>query len=327
MTPADFYDGKSAQAKNVTIRKLGHHIVISTEHNSEITIKISDLDIQVQNEIHILTFEDMELHLKSSDYKSLKLKSTFLGKEKKIILKYLTISFFIIYSTWFFYHPVLRFLAGLVPDSFFESTGKMVVETYRPKHCLTPDQNEAIKELFHRLGSSDAMEKTFVIKSSLVNAFVLPGNVIIIHDEIIKQSPSPEALAGILAHELGHIHGNHHKLSLIKNYLVDSVWTMMGNGTIGEIIKIIGQDLLTQVDELEADQLAIKSLREQQISPLGMVAFFEQRKKEEPAFLRYFSFTHPEYDKRIAIFNQRYDTYPVLSPDAWAKLKKACPEK
>jgi predicted Zn-dependent protease len=131
-------------------------------------------------------------------------------------------------------------------------------------------------------------------------------------------------LAGIIAHELGHIYGNHHKHALIKNYFIESLWSMIDKGTVAQIIKNITQDLLTQEDELEADHLAIKSLRDQHINPMGVVAFFEHRKKVEHPVLRYLSFTHPDYDKRIAIFNQHYDSYPVLSPNKWEKLKQAC---
>lgn len=41
------------------------------------------------------------------------------------------------------------------------------------------------------------------------NAFALPGGMVIVTDELIALAPSDDAIAGVLAHEMGHVIGHH----------------------------------------------------------------------------------------------------------------------
>jgi Zn-dependent protease with chaperone function len=41
------------------------------------------------------------------------------------------------------------------------------------------------------------------------NAFALPGGIVVVTDEMLAKAPDVDALAGVLAHELGHVEGRH----------------------------------------------------------------------------------------------------------------------
>ena len=56
--------------------------------------------------------------------------------------------------------------------------------------------------------------KFFVIGDDSINAFVIGGNRIFIHSGLITKASSPEQVAGVIAHELGHIIAGHVSLGI-----------------------------------------------------------------------------------------------------------------
>ena len=292
---------------------------------NQINIELSTLDVGHQAEFVVLSDADIEVHISKADYLQLGYKPTLLGKDKKPVVQAVIIALGTIFLLYSFYQPLMKFAVTLIPDSVFENTAQKLTDHYKPQHCITPEQEKNLEEIFARLGRNYSTYKVFVIKSPMVNAFVLPGNLMVIHDELLKTSPSPEAIAGIISHEMAHIEGEHIKIGYIKHYLVEtfSDFVLNNSAAVG-ILKQVATGLFTQEEERRADEIAALNLKDQHISPKGMVAFFEQLKKTDPGYLKYIMFTHPDYPDRIKVFSQVYDTYPVLADKEWQKLKLGC---
>lgn len=51
--------------------------------------------------------------------------------------------------------------------------------------------------------------KIIFVQNEAVNAFVAGGPNIFIHTGLIEKAETPEELLGVIAHEVGHIHGGH----------------------------------------------------------------------------------------------------------------------
>ncbi len=326
MISAQFFDGKTPKAKAADVRVLGSLLVITErESKNEFTIELSKLDVTRHGDVIILSDAHMEVHMAKSVYPQLKHNQGFLGKDETPVIQGILIAATIVVTIYLFYRPMMNLAVGMVPDSFFESTSKQLVEHYKPQHCLSKEQENHLADIFSRLGKNYSSYKVFVVKSKLVNAFVMPGKVMVIHDELIKTSSSPEAIAGIMSHEMAHIEGEHAKIGYIKHYLVETFFSFVFDGNAANgIMKVVTQSLFTQEEEREADLVAARELKAQQIDPQGMVTFFEQLQKEESSYLKFLVFTHPDYHQRISMFKQVYDTYPVLSPKAWTELKAGC---
>jgi Zn-dependent protease with chaperone function len=326
MIPAKFFDGKSAKARDAQVMILGSYLVIRDSiTKNQINVDLAKLDVGHQAEFVVLSNADIEVHIAKADYVQLGHKPSFLGKDKKPIMQAVMISLGVGFLLYFFYQPLMKFAVTLIPNSIFENTAKQLTDYYKPQHCLTPDQEKNLEEIFARLGRNYSIYKVFVIKSEVVNAFVMPGNLIVIHDELLKTSPSPEAIAGIISHEMAHIEGEHIKISYIKNYVVETFSTFVLNNSVAVgILKQVVSGLFTQEEERRADEIAALNLKDQNISPKGMVTFFEQLKKTDPGYLKYINFSHPDYPDRIKVFSQVYDTYPVLTGKQWKKLQTGC---
>lgn len=326
MIPAKFFDGKSSKEREAEITIIGRSLIIYDPVTKEQTkVDLDNINVGHTADFVVLSDAEIELHLSKNDYALLGHRPSFLGKDRVPIIRSTLIAFSILFVLYFFYDPLMKLATSLIPDSFIEHTGKQLVDIYQHQHCLNADQEKSLEEIFARLGKNYSTYKVFVIDSPMVNAFVLPGNLIVIHDELLETSSSPEAIAGIISHEMAHIEGEHIKIGYIKHYLVETFSTFVLNQSAATgILKQITQGLFTQQEERNADQIAALNLKDQHISPKGMVAFFEQLQKKDAGYLKYLSYTHPDYPERIKVFSEVYDTYPVLSDKAWKALKSGC---
>ncbi len=154
-----------------------------------------------------------------------------------------------------------------------------------------------------------------VVETSQVNAFALPGGWLYVNAGLIAAADSEAELAGVVAHEIGHVVGRHGARQISSQYglvvLLDVVSGGPGGGSI--VRQIAGQFAgigagLTMLKysrdmEREADQLAIEETYGAGIDPSGIAAFFEKlmaMHEREPSGLEALFTTHPPSAERIA---------------------------
>ena len=326
MIKATFFNGKTSKAISAEVLILGSYLVIKEmDTKSEINLELAKLEVTHQEKMVVFSTDDFEIHIAKNDYHLLNYKTGFLGKDLAPIKQGLMIALGFCLCLYLFYSPLMKAAVFLIPDAYFDSIAKKLMEQYRPRHCLNKEQEKILGEVFARLGKNFSNYKVYIIKSNTVNAFAMPGNLVVIQDQLLKNSPSAEALAGIISHEIAHIDGEHLKIGLIKHDLIDTLSAFLMNENVATtVIKHITSGLFTQEEERKADFLAASELKNQHISPKGMVLFFQQMQKKEPGVLKFLSFTHPSYPERIKVFSEVYDSYPVLSESSWKTLKSGC---
>lgn len=106
-----------------------------------------------------------------------------------------------------------------------------------------------------------------VLDDSGFNAFATPGGYIFVTQGLVQRMRSEAELAGVLAHEIGHVLKKHHLRAVQKNAgfaLVGDVLTATGKGGNSEArnaLVNIGKKLyasgLDKEDEFEADRLGV----------------------------------------------------------------------
>lgn len=151
--------------------------------------------------------------------------------------------------------------------------------------------------------------EVFVSADQEVNAYAYPGDKIVLNEGLIRESDDIEMLAGVLAHELGHIE-KRHNLKAIGS----SLSYLAGAALLSSIIGVDGAGFLlhgvqfttlkySRDHEREADESAVQILAQAGLSPEGLVRFFQKLKQKEvigsSSTLNLFS-THPMNDERIA---------------------------
>lgn len=170
--------------------------------------------------------------------------------------------------------------------------------------------------------------KIWVIQSPNVNAITLPGGNIIVLTGLIQFCENPEELAGVLAHEAGHVKHRH----IIKNIskeigitLVTALVFSKNNDLIQEIVrKIIGSGFNRNY-ERDADLYAMENLKSAKINPLHLAHFLQRMEEklggDEINFLQ----THPSNQERRAAIEQFVVTHNIstdsLKIASWKNTK------
>jgi predicted Zn-dependent protease len=202
--------------------------------------------------------------------------------------------------------------------------------------CKGTAGHKALKKLVARLGSSIKHRYTFritVVNSSLVNAAAAPGGYVIIFKGLIDKSKSPEALAGVLAHEIGHVIERHGTENIIKVLGLSAILsTMTGNtsGVVGESTSIATELIskgYSRDAEREADQIAIRMLNRTNIRGAGLVSFFKwvATKQSGGKGLGLYLSTHPDSQARAnRIKAQTTGTGAAMSAQDWQAIRTMC---
>ncbi len=152
----------------------------------------------------------------------------------------------------------------------------------------------------------------YVVNSSQINAFALPGGPVMITRGLLLRLNSEGELASVLGHELGHINARHHARFLEKqfglNLLLNIGALLVGDKPYGQALLQFGQvgaGLLSlkfsRDQEREADQLGILYTYRAGYDPNSIIGVFEMFKSMErggrpPEWLS----THPLPETRIA---------------------------
>ena len=63
--------------------------------------------------------------------------------------------------------------------------------------------------LFQAAGLAPEAVRIYLVQDDTLNAFVIGGQNIFLHTGLLLRTETPEQLAGVIAHETGHIAGGH----------------------------------------------------------------------------------------------------------------------
>jgi len=125
-----------------------------------------------------------------------------------------------------------------------------------------------------------------VIDGSMVNAFATLGGNIYFFRGLLELAESPEEIAAVLAHEMGHIEHDHVIKKLISEFGISVILSISTGGDVllmKEIVKAISSGAFSRKQEKEADQFALETLHQSGISPRYLGIIFKRLQEESPA--------------------------------------------
>jgi len=145
------------------------------------------------------------------------------------------------------------------------------------------------------------------------NAFALPGGYLAMTDELVQLlADQPDAIQGILAHELAHVVHRDGLDMLVRSSLVSAlVGVVLGDasGFLATVPVTFATQSYSRDAERAADQFAAKFLSANGVSPTVMAVFFERIAemdggKYDAKGLPIAIASHPEHAERIRFFRE-----------------------
>lgn len=227
-----------------------------------------------------------------------------------------------------------QWLGPLVPLAVETRIGDALVGDFAKATCHTPAGDAALARLIGQVDlpkdqvADQAPVQAQVIKFDMVNAVALPGNRVILFSGLFDELKEPDAVAGVIAHELGHARRRHVMQALLREFGLSVVLAGTTGTVPGQVAQISGLRYSRQA-EAEADRFAQDRLAAASISPLPTASFFAKAAKEEleGPWLSLIA-SHPASAQRAQAFRASARpgaTFrPALSPAEWQALARMC---
>jgi predicted Zn-dependent protease len=194
--------------------------------------------------------------------------------------------------------------AGLGEQAFASMKGSLKLVDSGPAH-------DVVQTLGTRLTQDSQYTYRFhVANDAAINAFAVPGGIVVVNTGLINATRRPEELAGVLAHEVQHIEQRHSLQAMIKDLGLRGLWMMLtgdlGSGLAGRAALELTSLSFSRDAEAEADAKGFDELVEAGIDPSGMGDFFTTMSKQEgslapPPLMS----THPASGDREAAMRAR----------------------
>lgn len=204
-----------------------------------------------------------------------------------------------------------------------------------PRFCETPAGRAVLDRLVADLsrGSDLAIPVTVrVLDAPTANAITLPGGQILLISGLVAEAESGSEVAGVLAHEIGHVVHRHSLEGAIKSVGLATLLSLVVGDVTGGTIIIAGAQVLLETSysraaEREADAVAVALLNSADVSAEPVAAFFDRlanQDPDEPGLVEMIS-THPPSQARAAAIRAAATGQGVAMSDAdWQTLQHMC---
>ena len=198
----------------------------------------------------------------------------------------------------------------------------VVINKYKP--LANDNANHYLNVLGQTLAQFSDKPETFggyhflIMETEEVNAFSAPGGLVFVSRGMLKCCKSEDAVASVLAHEIGHVE-KQHGLQAIKKSRVTSALTILAvesgkslgsqelaqlteafEGSITDITGTMMNSGYARGFERQADQAAVTIMQRAGYDPNALVGMLTEMKSHLKPGARDFAKTHPDPDDRIA---------------------------
>lgn len=225
-----------------------------------------------------------------------------------------------------------RLVARAIPPTVERQLGDLMVGDLGGRTCDGAGGGAALAMLVERIDARDAAIDVRVVNLPIVNAVTLPGGRIVVFDGLVRAAKSPDELAGVIGHEIGHVRHRDVMESLLRQL---GLSVLLGglDGNVGGYTNALLASSYSRAAEAEADNIAIAMLRAAHVSPRPTAAFFERlggKRSADGRLMRTINYlqSHPVSSDRAKAFADiargQSGYRPTLDPLQWRALRRIC---
>ena len=240
-------------------------------------------------------------------------------------------------------------LALMIPPEREQQLGDAVVEQLqtllslggggRPAICDTPSGVAALDRMAARLNADPRLPyplRVGVLDHGMLNAIALPGGRILIFRGLLEAAGNPEEVAGVLAHEIGHVVSRDPTRTALRAAGTAGILGLLLGDVFGASIVVVATDAVLNASyqrdaEIRADETAYSLLAEAGLPSRPFADFFATLRKkygETEGILKLVA-SHPGLEGRAeraaAADRIGEGTYePALSDQDWVALRGIC---
>jgi Zn-dependent protease with chaperone function len=230
-------------------------------------------------------------------------------------------------------------LAPLVPASFERRVGEasevQVKAIFGDRVCDRPAGKAAYAKLLQKLREAADLDNdvdSSVLATAVPNAFALPGGKVYLLSGLLAKAENPDEIAGVLAHELGHLKHRDNMRGLIYNggtsFLIG---LLFGDVTGSNALIFASRQLVTSTHSREAEQdadtvtIGVMHKLGRSPKPMGELLYRVTGKQGDKGLSILSS--HPLSEdrlQRMSADDRPASGPPLLSDEEWAALKGIC---
>lgn len=329
--PAHYFDGRSARLHHVMLTAAGGRVSLHGDASRSYAAASTRLAEPFAHAPAVLYFEDGS-HAEVHDSAMHPLLAAALGYRKSWVVRWqdhtvaavagLVLLVLLIASSWHWGIPAAaERLSREIPASADQALGRNALALMQQQGLLqssrlSTERLQQLQAVFDRVQPAQPRIALRLLVQSAPqlgpNALAFPDGSIVLTDEMVQAvnpkgndltAEAVQALAGVLAHEVGHIEMRHSVRTLTRSSLTAALSaTLFGDfsAVAAGLPALLANMEYSRDMETAADGYAVQTLQRHRISTLPLAILFDQldEKKEKipKAFRRAMSYasTHPD---------------------------------
>jgi beta-barrel assembly-enhancing protease len=217
---------------------------------------------------------------------------------------------------------------GISPQQEVEMGAQYAAEINRQLPLVEDAQlHRYINQLGNELaqhGGRNLRYTFYIVNSHQINAFAVPGGYIYMNRGLIERASNLAEVAGVLAHEIGHVEHRHGIAQMERmqraNIGLTAAYVLLGRqpgGLERAAVEMGGAAVFASYSrgaENEADAFAVPMLMAAGINPNGLVTMFQKLLEDQqrrPGSVEQWFSTHPTTQDRIAAISELIQQQPA----------------